>query len=691
MEQMKIEILAPQNMVNKGSSFLRVLMNEHTPILDLFVRESLQNCLDAADKTKGAVKVSYKIGEFKSSDLNDTLEGISEKLNNKYPENKYTFLCISDKGTTGLTGPLKIEDVKDGMTQGNLLKLVYDVGKPQDKDMSGGSWGYGKTIYSRIGMGLVLYYSRIKNDNGHYESRLAVCLAEDETQKGAMIPGYKGLAKYGIAWWGERIKENKTIPITDEEYIKNFLKIFGLSIYEGKDVGTQIIIPYIDKNYLLNDNAKEYSESLDDKHFVPYWRNSIEEYLRVAVQRWYFPRLNNESYKYGKWLEVDINGNTITDDSMMRIFQLYKALYNRAAGVIVKGKDFITSNEIEVYEEDIKVNKLSDRYAGKVSFVQIDQKTIGMCPPHNEYLPYINLGLNIYDITKNLPILAYTRRPGMIVSYEQDGEWVKDVPCTDQEEFIVAIFVLNSDAYINDVKDLSLDEYVRKGEQSDHISWNDTSKYGINLNTVYRIKRNTSKAISQYYVDEDEETDDSNSRISGLGRMLGKLILPPTGFGTKPTSRGSKPREKTDKSKIKSFSFGLDDIRYGKDYILVQYNITASKTTQHLGVDVDITSKSNPISMQAWEEELAMEKPFEISEAILKIVKKNGRKSYNSYCLRKDKMFNDDLLKLKFITTSKGTPHGIDLEFVSQCECEMNLTIKMKLYQRDICPKINFK
>jgi hypothetical protein len=173
--------------------------------------------------------------------------------------------------------------------------------------------------------------------------------------------------------------------------------------------------------------------------------------------------------------------------------------------------------------------------------------------------------------------------------------------------------------------------------------------------------------------------------------MLGKLILPPTGFGTKPTSRGSKPRGKTGKSKIKSYSFGLDDIRYGKDYILVQYSITASKTTQHLEVDVDITSKSNPISMQEWEEELAMKKPFEISEAILKIVKKNGRKSYNSYCLRKDTMFNDDFLNLKLITTSKGTSHGIDLEFVSQCECEMNLTIKMKLYQRDICPKINFK
>ena len=37
---MKIEILEPYKMVQKGSALYRLLMNDHTPVLDLFVRES---------------------------------------------------------------------------------------------------------------------------------------------------------------------------------------------------------------------------------------------------------------------------------------------------------------------------------------------------------------------------------------------------------------------------------------------------------------------------------------------------------------------------------------------------------------------------------------------------------------------------------------------------------------------------
>ena len=692
MEQMKIEILTPQNMVNKGSSFIRVLMNEHTPILDLFVRESIQNCLDAAsdDNRRGYVTVKYNVGKFRSSNLNEILEGISEGLNKRYKPGDYTFISISDMGTSGLTGPMKIEDVKDGMSQGNLLKLVYDVGKPQENETAGGSWGYGKTIYSRIGIGLVFYYSRIINEKGKYESRLAACLAEDETKRNALIPKYKGLAKYGIAWWGELIKENKTIPITDEKYIKKFLSIFGLSVYEGNEVGTRIIIPYVDEDYLLDNNAKDYSESIDDKNFVPYWRNSIEDYLRVAIQRWYFPRLNNRAYGYGKWLDAYVNDERISEKNMLHIFRLYQSMYNWATHEEVPDDDYILVNHIEPYEDDIKINGITEKYAGRVVCVEVEGDSIGLCPPHNEDYPNISMGLDINDITKNYPVIAYTRKPGMIVSYEQSGDWLKDVPCSNSDKYILALFALNSDAYLTKVDDLSLEQYVRKGEMADHISWNDTSYYGVNLNTIYRIKHNTAKILSQYFEEEAEEDDDT-SRISGLGRMLGKMILPPVGFGIKPTSKGSKTRGSKGSAKIKSVKFELVDIKYGKNFMLIQYEILASRSAKQFEMDIDITSKSSPITMQAWEEEMAIEKPFEISESILKITKKDGRKSYNSYRLVAGKTYKDELLIANIISTSHQTPYGIGVEFVSQHDYEMELTIKLDLYKKDICPKINFK
>lgn len=45
---MKIEIAEPGRMTQNGSSLLKLIQNNDMPILDLLVRESVQNSLDAA-------------------------------------------------------------------------------------------------------------------------------------------------------------------------------------------------------------------------------------------------------------------------------------------------------------------------------------------------------------------------------------------------------------------------------------------------------------------------------------------------------------------------------------------------------------------------------------------------------------------------------------------------------------------
>ena len=57
---------------------------------------------------------------------------------------------------------------------------------------------------------------------------------------------------------------------------------------------------------LLENNQIEYKDS-EEKNIIPFWRNSIEEYLKIAIQRWYAPRLNNSRYPYGKYLRAKIN------------------------------------------------------------------------------------------------------------------------------------------------------------------------------------------------------------------------------------------------------------------------------------------------------------------------------------------------------------------------------------------------
>ena len=46
-ELMKIEIAEPGRMTQTGSSLLKLIQNNNMPVLDLLVRESIQNSLDA--------------------------------------------------------------------------------------------------------------------------------------------------------------------------------------------------------------------------------------------------------------------------------------------------------------------------------------------------------------------------------------------------------------------------------------------------------------------------------------------------------------------------------------------------------------------------------------------------------------------------------------------------------------------
>ena len=182
---MKIEIAKLGRMSQTGSSLKTLYQDKHTPILDLLVRESVQNSLDAGNSTSNHaesqkyVEVSFLTGDFCPVALNNILEGSTNALNKRFPQDNARYLAVRDKYTVGLTGPLRINDVKD-YQYGNLLKLVYDICKPQEGAGAGGSWGIGKTIYFRVGIGLVIYYSRIWDENTKsFKSRFAASIVED--------------------------------------------------------------------------------------------------------------------------------------------------------------------------------------------------------------------------------------------------------------------------------------------------------------------------------------------------------------------------------------------------------------------------------------------------------------------------------------------------------------------------------
>lgn len=689
---MKIEIAEPGRMTQSGSSLLRLIQNNKTPVLDLLVRESLQNSLDAHKQDAKYVTVEYRTGEFSSGKLGNELEGITDALSKRFRNDKCSYIAVCDSNTVGLTGEMDVQNVRDN-NYGNLLKLVYEICKPQEAEGAGGSWGLGKTVYFRIGIGIVIYYSRIYEGNGKYSSRLAASFVENETSADAMIPEYKGMTRRGIAWWGENIRENTTVPVTDEDYIRKFLDIFGIAPYEGEKTGTAIIIPYIDKEALLANNRIDYTDVLDE-HLTPYWYKSLESYLRIAAQRWYAPRLSNPEYPYGAFLRVLINGEGISKDDMEPVFRVVQALYNRANHV--ETENILTDSKTDVTVESARITKyLKDQNAGNIACTKVTRDILGMNVPYNKPEPSVYFNCEVTDKSSNRPLVFFVRKPGMIVSYENISAWTAGIPSTNKNEYILGAFVLNSlnSFKVSDSPVESLEEYVRKSEMADHTSWDDWSATKFNPRIISKIQKSATRVIGNAYADEvvGHETREN----SELSRYLGDLILPPDGFGKAANTAPRNPGGNAGAGRERKFSFSViqEGIKYYADSMMipVELRTASSKKIRHTAFEMQIASETGKIPVTEWEQ-LNLVAPFCIDNILISIDMLDGVKEGARVSVSKERL-NESFGGVKFSlrTTGGGTIYGVDITAEEEHSLKVRFATLVKLKEKNVRPVFVFE
>ena len=688
-ELMKIEIAEPGRMTQTGSSLLKLIQNNNMPVLDLLVRESIQNSLDARMPNSKYVEMNYLTGTFDSFRLSMELEGITKPLRARFPQEQYDFIAARDSHTVGLTGELDYKKVKNN-DYGNLLKLIYEICKPQEAEGAGGSWGLGKTVYFRIGIGLVIYYSRIKTNYG-FSSRLAASYVENESAPNAMIPVYKDQAKRGIAWWGESIGENITQPITDEEYINDFLRIFSIEPYSNDETGTTIIIPYINKELLLTNNQIEYLNSKEEI-IVPYWCHDIEDYLAIASQRWYAPRLNNIHYTDGAYLRLKINGNGLAFDKTEPAFKVIQALYNRANNVVEE--DILSDDDTVVKADGIKVLKyLSDTKVGMVSYAKVPRRVLGMDAPTNKPEPYMYFNCEVRDDDFNKPTVCFTRSPAMIVAYENVGPWASNITSTSKNEYIIAIFVLNSwNQLKNSPISMSLEEYIRKSEMADHTSWSDWSEGTYNPRIVTKIQNGVNKLIGREFAPVDESPKPKVN--SGLGKLFGDLLLPPDGFGKQPnTPPGSRPAKQSKKRGI-VFRVDSENVRYsqGEMSIPIVLESTGKKRISSASFEIQIDSESKRMSIDEWEIKLGISAPFFIKRSKCEFRMVEGKKVNETAVLSgsvKEIEFLD--FSIKSIVSKNGTCYGISINSDEPHSVKAQINVILAICRNDIKPAFIFE
>jgi len=207
--------------------------------ITVLVREAVQNCWDA--RLDGEqVEVTFELRhpddaarsafeQLAAADVaNRTglsrLAGAGEVLQ---------FLTISDRGTSGLGGPLRANLVEPG-ARNSFVDFLRNIGQPPDREHSGGTYGFGKAaLYRASQCQAILVYSRTRHGGG-LQSRFM----------GAALSGQfnDGLRRFtGRHWWGHRAEDGVLDPLLDADADECALAL-GMPVFESTQTGTSILI-----------------------------------------------------------------------------------------------------------------------------------------------------------------------------------------------------------------------------------------------------------------------------------------------------------------------------------------------------------------------------------------------------------------------------------------------------------------
>ncbi|GEM_PF-4600408 len=294
---------------------------------DLFIREVIQNSVDALPKDglNKKVKIRISLRTLNDAEAKDFLSSMgidkhelvsSGKIEALENESEFSLMLVEDFNTVGLGG-VELAG-QEAHKEDNFVRLCRDVGSTTDDDGTrGGSFGYGKSVYwVNSGLWTVAFYSRFKKSNrtngatrrfisaGWYNEYL------DETKR-----------KYtGQAWFGKCTKrdpELHTLPYLDEE-ADTMAEMFGIPVRANGECGTSILIL---RSKLVN--IESLSKGVE-KHWWPRIiskKLEVEFYRNGVLEAVPDPKSNPDLEPYLKaWSEIE--NDEITSDNGMCLKEL---------------------------------------------------------------------------------------------------------------------------------------------------------------------------------------------------------------------------------------------------------------------------------------------------------------------------------------------------------------------------------
>jgi len=614
-----------------GSSLLKSLQNDSMVPLDLLVRESIQNSLDAAAGSE-PVRLEFQFSEHETETISELLGGeVAKELRSRYQKSKNWQLVIRDWNTVGLTGPLKVDELAFGETQGNFFKLVYAVGRSQDEAHRGGSWGLGKTIYFRIGCGLVFYYTRIKV-GADFEERLAVCLVEDERSPGKL----QKKSQTGIAWWGS----GEDGPVLETAEIDKVLQALGVPRYINEETGTVVVVPFLAEK--LGPPATEPEEpgiTAAPLAEIPWWHRTYSDYVRIAIQRWYGVRLNNPKFP-GAPLNAAVDGVAINEQEVLPVIKIARQLYQSARDRMTgprEIRDPLGGDPIKVEVSSIALRAAvkGTTSVGRVAIAIVNRQQLGMEPPHNNPAPQTILSGSRHK-GMTAPIVGFLRRPGMIVQWDDRGDsngWARRATPAPEGEYVIAMVVpdgelplypgVAEDAGLSSGASHTLEGYLRNCEKADHNDWIDP----LGQTIVTRMRARVSDSL-QRVMPQAAVVVPSLTPFLGARTIADRLL--PEGFGTDGRREGSADDGGAghDGSKASNRSarprLDIRRLEYHDHGFTLHWRLTWKGKPEASDLRLLVDTEGSPISKESWKTDGLGAFPLALRQATAAIVAPAG-------------------------------------------------------------------
>jgi hypothetical protein len=588
--------LKMSNMTMNAESLLKVLPPPEFSLMEVLIRESVQNSIDASDPASvEPVRVDFDLVNFASSkELSKSVASVLRKgtrdpvvsrLLSRIESSDPTILTIRDSGTTGLSGPTRMDDPEyfNPESRNNFDNLVCQIGRNHGAQGAGGSFGFGKTVFYRLSdVGLVLFYSRCEEGE-----RLAFFMVSVDEMNS--IP-----SSTGLCWWGGQYKYEKMThpcPIEDRGEIASVLEGLNLQSKRFKkgETGTLIAIVSPQLSNLAGD--LNLGEGLEEEKDADELRKQTLDAAKRAALKWYWPRMLETK-------QVKVGGKR-----RPLHFSVHNELAELPPGMDSLGKQLMLAaetvnlgREVPKYLQHInyrriKLDRRGGYHLGTLAFVVLPKN------PNNQLLPSNTV--------------AMLRSPRMIVYHQSVSSRSSDV--------VIGIFLLNSEVRVQPNKDENaeddlefLDNVFKKCESATHSEWNyqtlPSNESWFKTYVKYTKDNVKNEILNFFHSNEKAEEGIEQSRAAKtLGTILGVMgglkkdlgLVPPT-----PPERGS-PKLKKPRLRILKQTFEKD---HG---ILLHVRVDNLKPGEY-SIPLEVSNKSASYDAERWHEELHGDFPLEI-------------------------------------------------------------------------------